>query len=308
MKFGENLKLIRKSKKISQEELAEKLGISRQSVSKWETGENYPSMNNIMCLCDIFKCNINELVHEDFIDINFLDDEIKMSVVKFKKEKQKKMKGLSKAIYIFARIGKIVVTIAIPIMIVVMIIAPMIINKVNVVDNEIIFGGVNDRIIITEENLDNKITLKVNDLIVSDENNQNTIMIMKNVLEHNSKISIICYVEMGMLCLVICLVLYRMILKHLEDLFVNINNGDTPFTLENVNHIKQMAYFMIVTIILPNISGAIFELLLKSDLDIGFEMFDVIEILFLFSMAYIFEYGYEIQLDSKGKIYGDENE
>ena len=44
MKFGENLKLIRKSKKISQEDLADKLGISRQSVSKWETGENYPSM------------------------------------------------------------------------------------------------------------------------------------------------------------------------------------------------------------------------------------------------------------------------
>lgn len=44
MKFGENLKLIRKSMKISQEELADKLGVSRQSVSKWETVENYPSI------------------------------------------------------------------------------------------------------------------------------------------------------------------------------------------------------------------------------------------------------------------------
>ena len=54
MKFGENLKLIRKSKKISQEELAETLGVSRHSVSKWETGENYPTMTNILCLSDIF--------------------------------------------------------------------------------------------------------------------------------------------------------------------------------------------------------------------------------------------------------------
>lgn len=308
MKFGENLKLIRKSKKISQEDLAEKLGVSRQSVSKWETGENYPSMNNIMCLCDIFKCKINELVHEDFIDINFLDDEIKMSVVKFQKEKQKKMKGLSKAIYILARIGKIVVTMAIPIIIIVMIISPMIINKVNVVDNKIIFDGVNDRITITEEELDNKITLKVNDVIVADEKNQNTIITMKNVLENNSKVLIISYVETGMLCLVVFLILYRMILKHLENLFVNINDGDTPFTLENVNHIKKIAYIMIATIILPNIFGTIFELLLNSDLNIGFEMLDIIQILFLFSMAYIFEYGHEIQLDSKGKIYGDENE
>ena len=94
MKFGENLKLIRKSRKISQEDLAEKLGVSRQSVSKWETGENYPSMQNIMCLCTIFKCQINELVHEDFVDINFLDDEIKMSIVKFKNDEQRKMKLL----------------------------------------------------------------------------------------------------------------------------------------------------------------------------------------------------------------------
>ena len=55
MKFGDNLKNIRKSKKISQEDLADKLGVSRQSISKWETGENYPSMQNIVCLCSIFK-------------------------------------------------------------------------------------------------------------------------------------------------------------------------------------------------------------------------------------------------------------
>ena len=48
MKFGENLKKIRKNKKMSQEELAEKVNVSRQSVSKWETGESYPEMNNIL--------------------------------------------------------------------------------------------------------------------------------------------------------------------------------------------------------------------------------------------------------------------
>lgn len=38
MKFGDNLRYLRKSKKLSQEDLAEKVGVSRQSVSKWETG------------------------------------------------------------------------------------------------------------------------------------------------------------------------------------------------------------------------------------------------------------------------------
>ena len=65
---------------------------------------------------------------------------------------------------------------------------------------------------------------------------------------------------------------------------------------------------MILVTILPNIMGVIFELILKVDLDIGFELFSLVEILFLFSIAYIFQYGYEIQLDSKGKMYGDEIE
>ena len=47
MNFGQNLRNLRKSKNISQEELAERVRVSRQSVSKWETGEAYPEMNNI---------------------------------------------------------------------------------------------------------------------------------------------------------------------------------------------------------------------------------------------------------------------
>lgn len=55
--------------------------------------------------CTIFHCKINDLVHENMADIDSLDEDIKMSVVKFKEEKQKKIKGISKAIYIIARIG-----------------------------------------------------------------------------------------------------------------------------------------------------------------------------------------------------------
>ena len=65
MKFADNLKKIRKSKNISQEELASKVGVSRQSVSKWETSEAYPEMNNILELCKIFHCHINDLVNDN---------------------------------------------------------------------------------------------------------------------------------------------------------------------------------------------------------------------------------------------------
>lgn len=54
MKFGENMKALRTQKKLSQEKLAEQLGISRQSISKWETGEAYPEMKHLLKLSDLF--------------------------------------------------------------------------------------------------------------------------------------------------------------------------------------------------------------------------------------------------------------
>ena len=44
--------------------------VTRQSVSKWENGENYPEMEKTMKLCNIFHCKINHLVYEEMSDID----------------------------------------------------------------------------------------------------------------------------------------------------------------------------------------------------------------------------------------------
>lgn len=147
--------------------------------------------------------------------------------------------------------------------------------------------------------------LKANGILIADERNQDTILQMKNVLENNSKGQIIAFLELGYVCLIICLILYRMTLSRLEKLFININEGDTPFTLENVKYIKEMAKLMIIALILPSGGGIIFEKILATDLDVGFELFDIVQILFLFGISYIFEYGYELQQDTKAKMYGE---
>lgn len=309
MKFGENLYNLRKTAKMSQEKLAEKMEVSRQSVSKWENGESYPEMGKIMKLCDIFHCKINDLVHENMVDIDSLDEDIKMSVVKFKEEKQKKIKGISKAIYILARIGKIMTTIAIPIIAFLLIVTPIFINNIELKDDTIVFKGarIDDRITITEEKANDGITLqlKANGILIADSKDQDTILQMKDVLQNNSKGQIIAFLELGFGCLIICLVLYRMTLSRLEKLFININQGDTPFTLENVRYIKQMAKLMIIALALPTCGGILFEKILETDLDVGFELFDIVQILFLFGTSYIFEYGYELQQDTKAKMYGE---
>ena len=235
-----------------------------------------------------------------------------MNVVKFKEEKQKRIKGISKSIYILARIGKIFTTIPIPIIIFLLIVTPIFIGNIELKNNMIVFKGtrIDDKITITEEKSNDGISLelRVNNTLIADAKDQDTILQMKNVLENNSKGKIIAFLEFGFGCLIVCIVLYRMTFSRLEKLFININQGDTPFTLENVRYIKEMAKIMIIALILPTGGGFIFESILVSDLDVGFELFDVIQILFLFGISYIFEYGYEIQLDSRGKMYGNENE
>lgn len=65
MIFAEKLKSERKSKGWSQEELAEKLFVSRQSVSKWENGQNYPSIEIIIKISDLLSVTIDELLRSD---------------------------------------------------------------------------------------------------------------------------------------------------------------------------------------------------------------------------------------------------
>lgn len=65
MDFKEKLAAIRKDRGLSQEELAEKLGISRQAVSKWESGEAMPDIENLVALGDILGVTIDRLIRRD---------------------------------------------------------------------------------------------------------------------------------------------------------------------------------------------------------------------------------------------------
>ena len=304
MNFGDNLKQLRKTKKVSQEELAEKLGVSRQSISKWETGENYPSMTNIMCLCDIFHCKINDIVHEDFEDINSLDPEIKMKVVKLKEKEQKKVKVLSKVLNVLALIGKIATRIAAGVVLAVAILIPVFASDIKYKNNEIRFKNISKDVIRFEEK-DKDIIIFVNDKKIKDPADQKTLQMVKEVLDNNSITKVTAIVTIGFVLLSVYLFIIGIILSHIEKLFKNINEGQTPFTLENVEHIKKAAYYMIAAIVFSAIGSGVFALISEAG-EVEFDSFDLIEILFLFAMAYIFEYGVEIQKDSEGIMYNEE--
>lgn len=72
MSFGQNLQFLRKLRNdMTQEELAEKLSVSRQTISKWELDNAYPEMNKLVELCNLFFCSMDDLVRGN---LNLSDD------------------------------------------------------------------------------------------------------------------------------------------------------------------------------------------------------------------------------------------
>lgn len=65
MSLAENLQFLRKQKNITQEQLAEQLEVSRQSVSKWESGQSYPEMEKLLQICSMFHCSMDGLMQGD---------------------------------------------------------------------------------------------------------------------------------------------------------------------------------------------------------------------------------------------------
>ncbi|MBQ7362986.1 MAG: helix-turn-helix transcriptional regulator [Clostridia bacterium] len=66
--FGDNLYTLRKRAGMSQEEFAERLGVSRQAVSKWERCEAYPDTENLIAIAKLFGVSLDELVNSPDIE------------------------------------------------------------------------------------------------------------------------------------------------------------------------------------------------------------------------------------------------
>lgn len=66
MHVGEKIQQLRKREKMSQEELGQKLLVSRQTISLWETGQTFPTIDNLLRLKEIFSVSVDELIDENY--------------------------------------------------------------------------------------------------------------------------------------------------------------------------------------------------------------------------------------------------
>ena len=92
MEFGNKLYALRKSKGLSQEELASHLEVTRQTVSKWEVGDSTPDLDKLVLLAELFEISLDELIL-DKVPVTTKLDELGAKVIT-KEKKQKAKKGL----------------------------------------------------------------------------------------------------------------------------------------------------------------------------------------------------------------------
>ena len=70
MRFCDKLPKLRKENNLSQEQLADRLGVSRQAISKWESGSSYPDMDKMIQICGVLNCTLEDLLDDGTIKGN----------------------------------------------------------------------------------------------------------------------------------------------------------------------------------------------------------------------------------------------
>ena len=104
IKTGEFLKELRKEKNITQEELAEKMGVARRTVSRWETGANMPDMDILIDISDFYGVDLREILDGERKNKQ-MDKEIKDTILKVAEYENEGKKRSSVTVIVYSALG-----------------------------------------------------------------------------------------------------------------------------------------------------------------------------------------------------------
>ncbi len=104
VKTGAFLKELRKEKNITQEQLAEEMGVSRRTVSRWETGTNMPDMDILIDISDFYGVDLREILDGERRD-NQVNKEMKETVLKVAEYENEGKKRNSIVVIVYSVLG-----------------------------------------------------------------------------------------------------------------------------------------------------------------------------------------------------------
>lgn len=116
MSIGEKLLDLRKSKHLSQEEVADQLNVSRQTISKWETDQSMPDFDKIVPLCELYGISADELLMMEKKEKNMKTEELEESTISTQDDKNQRKKAIGISLSVLTYFISIVwIMIAIPV-------------------------------------------------------------------------------------------------------------------------------------------------------------------------------------------------
>lgn len=212
-------------------------------------------------------------------------------------EKNKnEMKIIANVIYWFAQVAKVFSLIAVGVLVAVGLSLPFLVSQVGeITNNSIKYGNKTFNYELTEDSIiidDAEIVLSGDNIITARE--------IRNIFRDNNTIVRVLFVESFLISGIVLLILSYIMFRALTKLFKNISDGDTPFTKDNVFLLRKIGKYMIIISVLPLILDIIVKTIFKVEYIFGFSGFDIMYILVIFALAYVFEYGYQLQEDIDG--------
>ena len=99
-KIGLFIAKLRKENNMTQQDLAEKLGVSDRTVGNWENGRNLPDVSLFKPLCNIFNITVNDLISGEIVDNKNYQEKLEENIINTINYSNKKIEGKNNIIYI----------------------------------------------------------------------------------------------------------------------------------------------------------------------------------------------------------------
>ena len=216
-------------------------------------------------------------------------------------KKQKRLKLFSKIVSIISSIGKIGCIIGVAGLTIAMLVVPFVTSNIKVSNNVLkVFGEE-----IKYERTDEKIKLTYKDE-THDITGKTEVFALNNVLDYledNNLNKVTLTAEIVFAGAFATLVIVFFMLNNLKKIAKNINRNETPFTIDNIDYLRKIGYYLIVLLILPFVISLIIQVILGVDYKISFNFSGLTIIFIAFILSYVFEYGSKLQEKSDLKIY-----